>query len=682
MTEPIEPATLTAYALGELDAGAIAAVEALLATDAYARGLVDDTREIGDALHTALATAPRLALTDAQRAAVDAAAARPLRRTVLGFGRSFWLSSVAAAAIAATLVLVLRTDQGALPPAAAPDHVGLPLDVPPRTLPVAPPPPPLAANRVSQERYEQLNALGYLSGSEGGVAGGIEGGVAGGVAGGVPDGGPADRSAVAVHRSTVVGDSDAYERRSGEAYSHVQDNPFVRVADDPRSTFGADVDTASYSIVRSYLAQGQQPPKDAVRLEELVNYFRYDYAGPTDGRPFAVHLDAAACPWAPAHRLVRIALKGREVPPAERPPSNLVFLIDVSGSMDEPNKLPLVKQALRMLVRALDERDRVAIVVYAGSEGLALPPTPGSQKETILAAINALGAGGSTHASAGIRLAYEMAAQGFVRGGTNRVILATDGDFNVGVTSEGDLVRLIQEKAKTGVFLTALGFGTGNLKDATLEKLADRGNGNYAYIDGPAEARKVLVEEIGGTLVTIAKDVKLQVEFDPRRVGAFRLLGYENRVMAHAEFKDDARDSGDIGAGHTVTALYEIVPAGVPLPGTAPDALKYQRTAPAGDDGSLLTVKLRYKEPEGARSTEMEVPLSDAGASFAEADEDFRFAASVAAFGMVLRDSPHKGSADLGRILEWTRGALGDDPDGRRAEFSRMAAQAWTARAR
>jgi Ca-activated chloride channel family protein len=675
MTEPIEGAALTAYALGELDAGAIAAVEALLATDAYARGLVDDTREIGDALHTALATAPRLALTDAQRAAVDAAAAKPAPRTVLGYGRTFWLSSVAAAGLVAAIAVpsLLRGRVAAPVPDNHLDAYLQDSSFPPSTLPAAPSPAPLAANRVSQEQYERMEALGYSGpGSH----------VAGGVVGGVPDGAPADRSAVTVHLSVVGVQGDTHERRSGESYSHIQDNPFVRVADDPRSTFGADVDTASYAIVRSYLAQGQQPPKDAVRLEELVNYFRYDYAGPTDGRPFAVHLDAAECPWAPAHRLVRIALKGRALPPAERPASNLVFLVDVSGSMNQPNKLPLVQQALRMLVRELDQRDRVAIVVYAGSEGLALPPTSGARKETILAAINALGAGGSTHASAGIRLAYEMAARGFVRGGTNRVILATDGDFNVGVTSEGDLVRLIQEKAKTGVFLTALGFGTGNLKDATLEKLADRGNGNYAYIDGPAEARKVLVEEIGGTLVTIAKDVKLQVEFDPRRVGAFRLLGYENRVMAHAEFKDDARDSGDIGAGHTVTALYEIVPAGVPLPGAAPDALKYQRTLPGAADGSLLTVKLRYKEPEGARSTEMEVPLSDAGATFAEADEDFRFAASVAAFGMVLRESPHKGSADLGRVLEWTRDAIGDDPDGRRAEFSGIVAQAQAARTR
>ncbi|MET0554632.1 MAG: VWA domain-containing protein [Vicinamibacteria bacterium] len=663
MREPVDDAALTAYALGELDAGAIAAVEALLVTDAYARGLVEGTRETGAALREALAGTPRLALTDAQRTAVEAAAAKPAPRTLLGYGRTFWLSSAAAAGIAATLVLALRTDREPLPPAPS-DLAGGLVYAPPSTVPAAPE--ALSSKVLAKERIADLRSLGYMGSPEGGVLGDLD---------------ERQRYRYTLHADRSV--TAAYvDDRSGESYSHVDDNPFLRVADDPRSTFGADVDTASYAIVRSYLDRGQQPPKDAVRLEELVNYFRYDYAGPTDGRPFAVHLDAAGCPWAPTHRLVRIALKGREVPPAERPPSNLVFLIDVSGSMDEPNKLPLVKQSLRMLVRALDERDRVAIVVYAGSEGLALPPTSGAQKAAILAAVDALGAGGSTHASAGIGLAYDVAARGFVRGGTNRVILATDGDFNVGVTSEGDLVRLIQEKAKTGVFLTALGFGTGNLKDATLEKLAGHGNGNYAYVDGPAEARKVLVEEIGGTLVTIAKDVKLQVEFDPRRVGAFRLLGYENRVMAHHEFKDDARDSGDLGAGHTVTALYEIVPAGVPLPGTPTDALKYQRTLPGAGDGSFLTVKLRYKEPEGARSTEMEVPLADHGTSFADAGEDFRFAASVAAFGMVLRDSPHKGGADLGRVLEWTRAATGDDPDGRRAEFARMVAQAWAARAR
>jgi Ca-activated chloride channel homolog len=669
MTEPIEGAVLTAYALGELGVDATVAVEALLVTDERARDLVDDTREIGAALHAALATTPRLALTDAQRAAVDAAAARPTPRTVLGHGWAFWLSSVAAAGLVAALTVPLMLRGRHAEPLPEPrlfDPAFLEHEPPAITLPAPPAP---ATTRTSQESYDRLKALGYIA--EGGVAGGMVGGLPGFIA----DQPVASDENVGFYRYFD-------EDRSGESYSHVQDNPFVRVADDPRSTFGVDVDTASYAIVRSYLGRSQRPPKDAVRLEELVNYFRYDYAGPTDGRPFAVHLDAAGCPWAPSHRLVRIGLKGREVPAAERPPSNLVFLIDVSGSMDEPNKLPLVKQALRMLVRMLDDRDRVSIVVYAGSEGLALPPTSGARKETILAAIGSLSADGSTHASAGIRLAYEMAAQGFIRGGTNRVVLATDGDFNVGVTSEGELVRLIQEKAKSGVFLTALGFGTGNLKDATLEKLADRGNGNYAYIDGPAEARKVLVEEIGGTLVTIAKDVKLQVEFDPRRVGAFRLLGYENRVMAHAEFKDDARDAGDIGAGHTVTALYEIVPADAPLPGAAPDALKYQRTVPGAADGSFLTVKLRYKEPEGARSTEMEVPLSSAGTSFADADEDFRFAASVAAFGMVLRDSPHKGSADLGRVLDWVRAATGDDPDGRRAEFGRMVAQAWAARAR
>jgi Ca-activated chloride channel family protein len=464
-----------------------------------------------------------------------------------------------------------------------------------------------------------------------------------------------------------------------EAYDHIRENPFVLVAQDPRSTFSVDVDTASYAIVRRFLGDGQLPPKDAVRIEELVNYFPYAYAPPSDGRPFAVHMDAAECPWKTGHRLVRIALKGREVPRQERPPSNLVFLLDVSGSMNEPNKLPLVKAAMRLLVNQLGEEDHVAIVVYAGAEGLALPSTPATDKAAILSAIESLSPGGSTHASAGIRLAYETAAAHFIKKGTNRVILATDGDFNVGVTNQGDLVRLIEEKAKSGVFLTALGFGMGNLKDSTLEKLADHGNGNYAYIDGLAEARKVLVEQAGATLVTIAKDVKVQVEFNPHQVKAFRLIGYENRVLAHQDFNDDTRDAGDIGAGHTVTALYEIVPPGVELPAPGVDPLKYQqapRPLAGADSGEWLTLKLRYKQPDGDRSSLIEVPLREGPAAFEEASPDFRFAAAVAAFGMTLRESPHRGNADFAKVREWARAGLGEDEGGRRAEFLQLVEKA------
>jgi Ca-activated chloride channel family protein len=469
---------------------------------------------------------------------------------------------------------------------------------------------------------------------------------------------------------------DAIRARSAEftteAYDHIRDNPFILVSQDPRSTFSVDVDTASYSIMRRFLSGGELPPKDAVRIEELVNYFRYDYAPPTGPHPFAVHMETASCPWKPDHRLVRIGIKGRELARDQRPPSNLVFLLDVSGSMDEPNKLPLVQAAMRLLVNELGPEDRVAIVVYAGAQGLALPSTPASDKAAILGVLDRLRTGGTTHGSAGLKLAYETAEQSFIKGGVNRVILATDGDFNVGITNQADLIRLIEEKAKSGVFLTALGFGMGNLNDSTLEKLADHGNGNYAYIDTLWEARKVLVQQMSGTLVTIAKDVKLQLEFNPSAAKAFRLIGYENRVLAHQDFNDDKKDAGDIGAGHTVTALYEVVPAGgdIEVPGV--DPLKYQeptRPSARAKSDELLTLKLRYKQPDGDRSTLMEVALKDDERAFEGASTDFRFAAAVASFGMILRDSPYKGSADFAKTLQWAKASLAADEGSLRAEF-------------
>jgi Ca-activated chloride channel family protein len=384
---------------------------------------------------------------------------------------------------------------------------------------------------------------------------------------------------------------------------------------------------------------------------------------------------------------VRIALKGREVAADRRPPSNLVFLVDVSGSMQPENKLPLVKQGLRMLTEQLNENDRVAIVVYAGSTGLVLPSTGGNEKGTILGAIDALGAGGSTNGAGGITRAYEEALRHFIKGGVNRVLLCTDGDFNVGITDPNALTTLIEEKAKTGVFLSVLGFGMGNLKDATMERLADRGNGNYAYVDTAAEARKVLVEQMSGTLVTIAKDVKTQVEFNPAKVSAYRLIGYENRLLAKEDFNDDKKDAGEIGAGHTVTALYEVVPVGAEeargagaAPRPAVDALKYQKPAapalkPTGS-GELLTVKLRYKEPDGAESKLLEFPVTDGGATAGRASADFKFAAAVAAFGMILRDSPHKGGATFGTVLELAHEGLGRDDAGYRAEFLAMVQKA------
>ena len=338
-------------------------------------------------------------------------------------------------------------------------------------------------------------------------------------------------------------------------YGKIEENPFLAAASNPLSTFSIDVDTASYSNIRRFIEGGSLPPKDAVRIEEMINYFAYDYPQPNDGTPFSVNLDAASCPWQPAHRLVRIGLKGREVPNEKRPSSNLVFLLDVSGSMEPANRLPLVKQAMRLLVEKLGENDRVAIVVYSGASGLALPSTTGDHKEQILAALENLQAGGSTNGAQGIELAYQTAAEHFIKGGVNRVILATDGDFNIGTTSEGDLVRLIQEKAKGGVFLSVLGVGDDNLNDSMMQKLADKGNGNYAYLDSLDEARKVLVQQINGTLVTIAKDVKIQVEFNPARVASYRLIGYEKRMLRKEDFNNDKIDAGEIGAGHTVTAL-------------------------------------------------------------------------------------------------------------------------------
>lgn len=467
---------------------------------------------------------------------------------------------------------------------------------------------------------------------------------------------------------------------TGEAYAPIVDNPFLPVLQNPLSTFSIDVDTASYANVRRMLTAGHLPPPDAVRIEEMINYFTYDDEGPTGEHPFAVHLESAGCPWKAEHRLLRVGLKGRVIEQENRPPCNLVFLIDVSGSMNCPNKLPLVQQALTLLAGQLTDRDRVAMVVYAGASGLALPSTPVSERQPIIDAIEQLEAGGSTNGEGGIKLAYELAGRHFDKEGVNRVILCTDGDFNVGITDRGDLVKLIEEKAKGGVFLSVLGFGMGNLKDATLEQLADKGNGHYAYVDTFAEAKKVLVDEIGATLVTIAKDVKIQIEFNPAQVAAYRLIGYENRVMAAQDFNNDKKDAGEIGAGHAVTALYEIVPATASMAGV--DSLKYQAApeakAPAETSKDLLTVKLRYKQPDGDVSTLIEVPFVDMGASYEGASPDLRFASAVAGFGMLLRNSPHKGDLTFDATINLAVTALGRDPNGQRSEFVDLVRKAGT----
>lgn len=469
------------------------------------------------------------------------------------------------------------------------------------------------------------------------------------------------------------------EQPNTEAYDAVTENDFLAARDNPLSTFSIDVDTASYANVRRMLRDGQLPPKGAVRVEEMLNYFTYDYAKPEGDAPFSTNLEVATCPWQPDHRLVRIGLKGREIPVAERKPANLVFLIDVSGSMDEPNKLPLLQQSLRLLVDQLGENDRVAIAVYAGSSGLVLPST--SDKTAIREALANLKAGGSTNGASGIRLAYEEAAAHFQKEGVNRVILATDGDFNVGVTNQSDLVDLITEKAKSGVFLSVLGFGSGNLKDSTMEKLADKGNGNYAYIDSLNEGRKVLVEQMGGTLVTIAKDVKIQVEFNPAVVSNYRLVGYENRALKKEDFADDKKDAGEIGAGHTVTALYEVVMVGSMSTEVHAEPLRYQSntvqmkmaTLPSGE---MLTVKLRYKDPAGDVSKLLEFPLTDDHQKLEAASRDFQFASAVAEFAELLRKSKHSQLASWESLIARASESKGEDRGGYRAEFVELARRA------
>jgi Ca-activated chloride channel family protein len=500
-----------------------------------------------------------------------------------------------------------------------------------------------------------------------------------------------DRDARELEMSSVGGQRKQQDAQSGERYTRFDENRPRTPSEQPLSTFSIDVDTASYANVRRFLTSGRLPPPDAVRIEEMVNYFRYDYPQPFGDRPFSVTLEAAECPWHSGRRLVRIGLEGRDIDRRERPAGNLVFLIDVSGSMAAANKLPLVKQALAMLVEELTENDSVAIVTYAGDAGVKLPATSGDQKGNILAAIESLSSGGSTHGSAGINLAYEQAAERFIPGGVNRVILATDGDLNVGVTSDEALVDLIKQRAAGGTFLTVLGFGEGNLQDAKMEKIADNGNGIYAYIDGAREARKVLVEQLTGSTITIAKDVKIQVEFNPTQVASYRLIGYENRIMAAEDFRNDRKDAGEIGAGHSVTALYEIELVGDGGRGSAgAEPLKYQPPQPkpapeaALVDGEtsreLLTVKLRWKKPEGDASTLDEVPLVDRGGAFEQASADLRFAGAVAAFGMVLRNSEYKGEATLPLVAKIAAGALGPDRGGYRAEFLDLVRKAETLR--
>lgn len=459
-----------------------------------------------------------------------------------------------------------------------------------------------------------------------------------------------------------------------EEYSNIVENEFRRVTDEPLSTFSIDVDGASFSNVRRFLRDNRKPPVDAVRVEEFINYFSYDYPAPKGTDPFSITTEVGKCPWNENHQLVHIGLQGMKVDMSQMPKSNLVFLLDVSGSMNSPDKLPLLKKSLKMLVQEMRPEDRIAIVVYAGAAGLVLPSTSATESATIEAALERLSAGGSTAGAAGINLAYKVAKENFIKGGNNRVILATDGDFNVGVSSESELVKLIEEKRNDDIFLTVLGFGSGNYSDARMEQLSNKGNGNYAYIDNILEAKKVLVQEMGGTLLTIAKDVKLQVEFNPAKVASYRLIGYENRKLNNEDFNDDTKDAGELGAGHTVTALYEIVPVGAEKD-TLPkvDDLKYQTESKVkGNSRELLTVKFRYKKPDGDKSILLSQVLTEKQKGGKELD----WAASMAGFAMLLRKSPNAGTLTWNEVLTLARNARGEDARGYRAEAIRMIEQA------
>lgn len=474
----------------------------------------------------------------------------------------------------------------------------------------------------------------------------------------------------------IAPEPETRRRFNTENYNRIDDNPFYIVNNEPLSTFSIDVDTASYSNMRRFITQGQLPPKDAIRIEELINYFSYDYPQPQGNQPFSVTTEVTNAPWNPKHKLVQVGLQGKTLESENLPPSNLVFLIDVSGSMSSRNKLPLVQQSLKLLVNKLRPEDRVSLVVYSGNAGLVLPSTSGSEKDKIIAAIDRLKSGGSTAGGQGIELAYRIAKQNFLKSGNNRVILATDGDFNVGVSSDAELTRLIEKKREQDIFLTVLGFGTGNYKDGKMEQLANKGNGNYAYIDTLFEAKKVLVNDLRGTLFTIAKDVKIQVEFNPAKVQAYRLIGYENRLLKNQDFNDDKKDAGEIGSGHSVTALYEVIPAGVESNVKLPDVdnLRYQNVNTANSNNDeIMLVKLRYKSPQGDTSKLITQTVKDKDFQANRTlSNNLRFASAVATFGMVLRDSEYKGNANYDLVMQLANQGKGEDKEGYRSEFIRL----------
>lgn len=662
---------LTAYVMNEMPEAERQALDAAISRDPALAREVEELRRFCGNLWSELREEPMPRLTSAQLAALKAEIAAPPPRR-----RQIWLAAGMPALAAAVVAYVLVQPRfKADAPLSTGDAAEVRFDADVSdTAPVAPKasvaPKMVVEAKKKEARPVPLDAakraspmLANRAPSELGLSRASS-----------PGKGSARPNGMALGDAKMVMSGDGRREADAdfntEAYDYTPENVFRSPASDPLSTFSVDVDTASYTNIRRFAAEGRLPPKDAVRIEEMINYFPYDYPAPGADRPFSVNAEVATAPWKAEHRLVRIGLKGQVGAFEARKDSNIVFLIDVSGSMNDPDKLPLLKTSLKLFVDKMDAHDRLAIAVYAGSSGLALPSTSGADKAVILEAIDRMQAGGATNGADGIRLAYDTARSHFIKGGLNRVILATDGDFNVGVSSQGELVRLIQEEAKSGVFLSVLGFGTGNLKDATMEQLADKGNGNYAYIDSLAEARKVLIEQAGGTLVTIAKDVKLQVEFNPAAVTAYRLIGYENRVLAHQDFNDDKKDAGEIGSGHSVTALYEVVPKGVKLDVPGVDPLKYQTpSGPSGGSGDLMTVKLRYKQPEGSKSSLAEYTVKDSGKALADATADFKFAAAVAETGLLLRGSAFKGSASFADAERLAAEGLGKDELGYRKGF-------------
>ncbi|KGO82958.1 Ca-activated chloride channel family protein [Flavobacterium cauense R2A-7] len=463
------------------------------------------------------------------------------------------------------------------------------------------------------------------------------------------------------------------ESENQESYAELEENQFESPKTNPLSTFSIDVDNASYTNIRRFINEGQTVPKDAVRVEEMMNFFKYSYPQPTDNHPFSIHTEYSNCPWNKNHQLLKIGLQGKTIPMDNLPASNIVFLIDVSGSMDEDNKLPLLKQSMKRMVKELRAKDKVAIVVYAGAAGLVLPPTSGDEKNKIMDAFNELSAGGSTAGGEGIKLAYKIAEENFIKEGNNRIVLATDGDFNVGASSDSDMEDLIEEKRKSGVFLTCLGYGMGNYKDSKMEILADKGNGNYAYVDNMQEANRFLGKEFKGSMYAIAKDVKIQIEFNPKHVQSYRLIGYENRKLRAEDFKNDAIDAGELGSGHTVTALYEIIPTGTESQYVS-SALKYTKTEKNEDNYNeeLATIKFRYKKPDGDKSIEIIQTIENKNIALENATPDFKFSSAVAWFGLKLRDSKLISNTNSDDIRKLAKKGLNNDDEGYKSEFVRL----------